>query len=158
MKRTSIIWLILVQWSLAYQWLHAGWEKWIHPDFMQGIGGTLSRFAESASVSWYANFLTTVAAPNATLVGNLVRGGEIAVGIALALGGILMLSTRTHRKLINVILLVANSGGLLMNVAFYLAAGALSPSTAGLNVLMGMLHIIFILVALKEHRQFRSNA
>lgn len=143
MKKVSVVWLVLIQWMLAYQWLEAGWGKWAEPGFMAGIGKSLAGFAAKTPYAWYANFLKSTAIPNATVFGNSIRSGELLVGAALLLAGIVLLTKKRLPPVATWLLIIACFGGALMNLNFYLAAGWSSPSTAGLNVMMGLIELIF---------------
>jgi thiosulfate dehydrogenase (quinone) large subunit len=142
MKRASVTWLVLMQWILAFQWLHSGWGKWSGPGFMNNIGKTLSGFATNNPHGWYSEFLRNTAIPNAELFGNSIRAGEILVGIALVLAGVLLLTKKRLPQTATWVLLVALAGGLLMNINFYFAAGWSSPSTWGINIVMALVHIV----------------
>jgi hypothetical protein len=156
MKRTSIVWLILVQFVLAFEWLHSGWGKWSAPAFMDGIGATLMNFAAKTPYAWYADFLRSTAVPNAQLFGTLIRTGELAVGIALALGGLLLLAQKRVSPGIGWLLVAANLGGALMNLNFYLASGAMSPSGAGINLVMMLIHLVLAGFYVSSRRQLAS--
>jgi uncharacterized membrane protein YphA (DoxX/SURF4 family) len=158
MKKVSVIWLILIQWVLAYQWLHSGWGKWTQIGFMSNISKSLEGFAAKTSYTIYSGFLKSTAIPNAELFGNLIRGGEIAVGIALVLGGILLLKLKHLPTYAIWLVIIAFFGGALMNLNFFLAAGWTSPSTWGVNVVMGLTHLILGLYYLLNRRELNQNA
>ena len=142
MKKTSVVWLVLIQWVLAYEWLHSGWGKWSDPAFMAGIGKSLAGFAAKTPYGWYANFLKSTAIPNAQVFGNVTRSGELLVGTALLLGGIVLLARKRLPAVAIWLVAIACFGGALMNVNFYLSAGWSSPSTSGINLVMGLVELI----------------
>lgn len=156
MKKTSIIWLTLIQFVLAYQWLHSGWGKWSAPGFINNIGSTLAGYATKTPHAWYADFLGTVVVPNAALFGNMIRTGELAVGIALLLGGLLLLKNKKLPTGLSWLLVVANLGGALMNLNFYLATGATSPSSAGINIVMCLTHLVLAGFYASSRRELAS--
>jgi len=95
-SRFAIVWLVL-RLYVGYEWLMAGWEKVISPDWVGPQAGTaLQGFLEGAlskaggahpSVSgWYASFLTNVALPHTALLSNIVAFGELLVGVGLIVG------------------------------------------------------------------------
>lgn len=141
-KQAPILWLVLIQWSIAYEWLTSGWGKFASPDFMNGIGKTLAGFASKTQFEFYANFLNATAVPNPTLFGNVVRCSELAVGLGLTAGGILMLWLKEVPKFVTIILVIALYGGALLNANLYMAAGWSSPSTAGINIIMCLVQAI----------------
>lgn len=142
MKKASVVWLVLIQFVLAYEWLHSGWGKWAEAGFITNIGKTLGGFADKTPYAAYGDFLRSNAIPNAELFGNVIRSGEMLVGIALLLGGILLLYKKNLPQLATWILAIALLGGALMNLNFFLAAGSTSPSTWGVNMVMGFVHLI----------------
>ncbi len=142
MKKVSLTWIVLVQWTLAFEWLHSGWGKFTAPGFMANIEKSLQGFADKTSYTTYAEFLKSVVLPNAETFGNAIRGGEIAVGLALVLAGVILLTKRRLPESATWLVVLAFFGGALMNVNFFLAAGWSSPSTWGINLVMGLLHII----------------
>ena len=149
--RMAWFWLI-VRLYVAYEWFTAGWEKLTgtNIDFTSATFGQKSGawvftslpnnqqvmyfFATSAAKGatgahpavqqWYANFLTTFVAPNATFWSYLITFGELAVGLGLALGCLTG---------------IAAFFGLVMNFN-YLLAGAVST-----NPILGFLALMLIL-------------
>lgn len=142
MKKSSVVWLALIQLVLALEWLHASWGKWVEAGFMANIGKTLTGFAEQAVFPGYGDFLRSIAVPNAELFGNVIRSSEALVGIAFILSALILLYTK--RLPVPAVWLTAAAllGGALMNFNFYLAAGAGNASTWGLNVVMGLIQLI----------------
>lgn len=94
--KMSWLWLI-IRLYVGYEWLSAGWGKitnplWVGPNAGKPITGFLMGAVEKsvgdhpAVASWYAEFITNVALPNAFVFSHLVAIGELLVGIALILG------------------------------------------------------------------------
>lgn len=156
MKKASLIWLVLVQWVLAFEWLHSGWGKWAAPGFMDNIGKTLAGFGSKTPYTTYGSFLNETIVPNAETFGNLIRTGEIGVGLALALAGIILLVQKKLSPLATWLLVVAFLAGALMNLNFFLAAGWSSPSTWGVNLVMGLIHLILGLYYLLNRKDLAS--
>lgn len=138
----NVGWLILVQWVIALQWLMSGWGKFTSTEFMDGFVKTVTVFAAKTPFGFYADFLKGTVLPNAELFANLVRTGELLVGVALAAFGIYYLTQKKLDYAYRLLLVVALFAGVLLNLNFYLAAGWSSPSTAGINVLMGLIQVI----------------
>jgi thiosulfate dehydrogenase (quinone) large subunit len=143
MKKISIVWLILIQGVLALEWLHSSFGKWTDSKFMDGIAKTLEGFAAKSTFPGYPEFLNNVAIPNAQLFGQMIRTGEVAVGIALAISGLIIISKKPLPSVTLWLTVIAFLGGALMNINFFLASGASSPSSWGLNLLMTLVQIIF---------------
>lgn len=119
-KRVSWLWLI-IRIYIGWQWLVAGWEKVINPVWVGDkagvavagfLNGALAKTtgAHPSVAGWYADFIKTVALPNAEIFSYLVSFGELFVGIALILGALTG---------------IAAFFGALMNVN-YLLAGTVS--------------------------------
>lgn len=141
-KQASVIWLVLIQWVMAYEWLQSGWGKFASSGFMDSIGKTLQGFASKTNFGFYADFLNAFAVPNPALFGNVVRFSELAAGLALAVGGFLVLRFNQLPKFVTIILIAALYGGALLNANLYMAAGWSSPSTAGINIVMFLVQAI----------------
>lgn len=154
MQQISSMWLVIVQWALAFEWLHSSWGKWAQPGFIANIQKTLTGFANGTNFHFYANFLNSVAIPHAALFGNLIRIGEASVGIAFALGGIIWIYKYSLPKFLALILAVACLAAALMNLNFFLASGWSSPAGWGLNILMIALELLLASFYIK---QVKSN-
>ena len=153
MKKVSLVWLVLIQWILAFQWLHSAWGKWSSTGFITNIDKTLDGFAAKTPYTAYGDFLSSIAVPNAEAFGNTIRSGEVLVGLALFLGGVLLLFKKRVPSVATWFLVIALFGGALMNLNFFLASGWSSPSTWGINVVMGLTHLtlgIFYILNRKE--------
>lgn len=153
MKKSSSVWMVLVGWSLATQWLQAGWEKWTKPEFMTGIAKTLGLFAAKTPYRWYSSFVTTYLLPHASWLGNVVRASELLIGLDLVLLGVIILGQHTIRRWVATVMTIACYGAALLSLNFYLAAAWSGPSTAGLNVVMGLVEAIlgtYYLLAIRE--------
>ncbi|HEY1014760.1 MAG TPA: DoxX family membrane protein [Herpetosiphonaceae bacterium] len=134
--------LVLRLW-LGYEWLSAGLPKvfgegsaaWIGPKAGAAVTGFLKGALARAQFDpvknpmpevsgWYADFISSVALPNAALFSYLVAFGEVLVGLALILG----LFTRFS----------AAAGG-LMNLNYLLSG------VSGLNPLMLIASVVIIM-------------
>ena len=71
--RMAVVWLILRLW-LGYEWLHAGWGKWVEGGWVgKNAGEGVAGFAQGAMsqttgehpqvTGWYAGFLETWSSP-----------------------------------------------------------------------------------------------
>jgi hypothetical protein len=157
MKTISISWLIFLQLALAFEWLHSALGKWLHPEFMDGIGKTLGTFASKTNHRGYAEFLNSVAVPNAEMFGNMIRVGELAVGLALLLSGLIILKQKQLSLPAAWIITAACFGGALMNINFFLASGWSSPAAWGLNILMAATEIILGIFYLSHRHELQNR-
>ena len=149
-SRMAWFWLI-VRVYVAYEWFTAGWEKltgtsinvttfgqktgsaWVFNSapnnqqvmyFFATSAAKQATGAHPAVQQWYANFLTTFVAPNATFWSYAITFGELAVGLGLLVGCLTG---------------IAAFFGLVMNFN-YLLAGAVST-----NPILGFLALLLIL-------------
>jgi hypothetical protein len=144
MKKESILWLVLIQWVMAFEWLHSAGGKWLNAGFISNIDKSLAGYADKTPYPQYAQFLTDYAVPNARVFGEMIRIGEYMVGIALVLGGLYFLTRGRIPVWAVWAIMAALLGGVLMNLNFFMAAGATSPSTWGVNVIMGLVQMILL--------------
>ncbi len=128
-----------IQGILGYEWFTGGLEK-TGPTYISGMAGTISAFASKNPNGWVKSFLLGTVLPNATAFGYLVLLGEILAGLALMATGILLLIQATHaiQTTVMAVTAIATFGTMIMSYAYWEAAGWLSPSTAGINFVMGL--------------------
>lgn len=126
-----------VQAVLAYEWLMAGWEKIHGGMFVGGMEKSLTAFASKNPLAWVQDFLLSVAVPNAALFGQLVQWGELLLGIGLIVFMLVfLLAPQSIKRMAVAGMIMTLKSGAFLNAVFYLAAGWMSPSTHGLNVVM----------------------
>lgn len=145
------IWLLaFVQGVLGFVWLQAGWEKITDAGYLSGMGKTLAAFASKNPYGWYHDFLVNLAAPNATLFGVTVEVGEVLVGLGLLATAVMAVLPLRHALALTGSILgtIAFAGGALMSINFWLAAGWMSLSTAGENLVMALIQLGFLAAAL----------
>jgi len=152
--------LIMIQLIMAYVWLTSGWNKLTDPEFVRGMSKTLERFAGENPFGYYKSFLTTYAMPNAETFGHLVVWGEIASGAALVVGAITLVYTTEKQfgRLAYVTSSLGLAGGAFLNAMFYFAAGWMSPSTHGLNLVMFLVQIILLQAWLSRFLPRRTSS
>lgn len=150
--------LVAVQVALAYEWWSAGWEKVSSPDFVNGITGTLGYFASKNPFSWYKDFLLGFATNNATAFAYAVQWSQIAIAIVLAVFGAFFVYSKNQKiqKASLCLSVLALLGGIVMNAAFYLAAGWTGPGTHGVNVVMFWTQSILVYIWLYRIEQIKK--
>ncbi len=104
-QRSALVW-IPVRFYLGWLWIEAGWEKVTNPSgvwvgdkagvaitgFLQGALKKTAEFCANPAACypdvqwWYADFINSLALPNAKIFSYMVAYGELAVGIALVVG------------------------------------------------------------------------
>lgn len=145
------VWLLaFVQAVLGFAWLQAGWEKITDAGYLSGLGKTLAAFASKNPYGWYHDFLVNVAAPHATLFGVTVEVGETLVGLGLLATAVVAVLPLRHAlaQTGSILGTIALAGGALMSINFWLAAGWMSVSTAGENMVMALIQLGFLAAAL----------
>ncbi len=148
--KISIKWLQAIQLVLAYEWLSSGLDKFLEDGFMAGIAKTLALFASKTSFGFYGTFLKNYAIPNAELFGNVVRYSEVLIGLGLSISVIAYYGLPSLRRITSLFAAVAGIGGALLNLNLFWAASFSSPSTAGINVVMGWTALIIGIYYLKQ--------
>ena len=138
------LWMVLMQGVIAFEWLKSGIGKFTKPGFMNSIEQTMTVFATKTPHQWYSEFLRANVIPNANYFGNVVRWTEVLVGITLLAAGIALVRQGKLSFLLHKVLLVALLGGALLNLNFYFAAGWSSPSTEGINIVMGLVQLVLV--------------
>lgn len=77
-----------IQLIAAYEFVVSGIDKLASGRFPTDLGATLMAGMGDNPNQWYMNFLHTAIMPHAVIWGYLIEYGELAVGIALLLGGL----------------------------------------------------------------------
>ncbi len=149
MKRIEA-YLALVFLADGFLWLKSGLEKVSTTKFLDGLAGTLAKFASNNPFGWYKGILMNIAVPNALLVGVGVEAGEIFAGVMIVVSGLVILSKRKATPLFKVFLRLGFLAAILLSGSFWLAAGWTSASTESLNLLMLALELVGLTYWLRE--------
>jgi len=131
-------------------WLRSGFEKMAEGKFVSSLGMVLNKFASENPNSAYKEFLLNTAVPNASFFGYAVMWGELFSGITLVGVTLYLLTQRHVNRRLGIIIGLGLIIGFILNLNFWLAAGWMSSSTDGLNLLMMALEAIGLLVVVKE--------
>lgn len=136
----------LVAAVMGVEWLRSGIEKLTASDFPATAGKALAGFASKNPTGWYRDFLTASVIPNATAFGYLIEWAETLTGVALIVtAGILLYRSRGRiATAAETVAGVALLGGALMSWNFWLAAGWMSESTDGVNLVMGLTQLVLL--------------
>jgi len=132
--------ILLITGVLSYEWLHSAYSKF-QPGFIEGMPKTIGFFSLKNPHQFYVDFLKNA---DPQTLGNLTRFAELAVGAGLAIAALALLFKFGPRKVLLAIATLAALGGAFLNLNFYLAAGHTSPSTEGINVVMGLIQLILL--------------
>jgi thiosulfate dehydrogenase (quinone) large subunit len=119
-------------------WLNGGLEKLLNPSFPRQFATSLQAggFITQAP-PFFQDFMRSMVVPNAELVAQLMRAGELTLGIVLILGLLTNLAALGSIALSVVIML--SQGG----VRFGLGLGA--PEFLTINVLVALLSLVILL-------------
>lgn len=131
---------------IGVEWLRSGIEKLVASDFPTTTGKVLAAFASRNPTGWYRDFLTSSVIPNATAFGYLIEWAETLTGVALIVtAGILLYRYRGRIATVaETVAGIALLGGALMSWNFWLAAGWMSESTDGVNLVMGLSQLVLL--------------
>ena len=131
----GMVWVRILVGAL---WLNGGIEKLLNPDFPRQFADTLEvgGFVSQAP-PFFRGFMQSTVVPNAELFAQLVRAGELTVGVALILGFLTNLAAVGSVALSIPILL---SGG-----GVRLGTGLGAPEFITINVLIALISLVILL-------------
>jgi thiosulfate dehydrogenase [quinone] large subunit len=119
-------------------WLNGAVEKFLSPSFTRQFAATLNSGAYiSQAPPWFGNFMRENVLPNAELVAQLVRFGELALGLALVLG--LLTNLAAIGSILFSLTLSISQGGPRLGM------GLGPPEFLDINLLMALLSLIILL-------------
>lgn len=148
MKEQKYLYIIFA--VIGYVFLKSSFGKIEGGKFVEGLAGTLEKFASKNPYPFFKNFLETIAIPNSYIFGVLTMWGELLVGISLILGSLYLIFSKGTNKLVYFGLLLGFFGGMLLNGTFYFASGWISPSTESVNLVMFFVGLVGFLFTLKK--------
>jgi thiosulfate dehydrogenase (quinone) large subunit len=119
-------------------WLNGGIEKLLNPDFPRQFADSLAAGGfVSQAPPFFRGFMQGTVVPNAELFAQLVRAGELTVGIALLLGFLTNL---------------AAIGSIALSISILLSAGGVrlgtglgAPEFININVLVALISLVILL-------------
>jgi len=119
-------------------WLNGGVEKLLNPDFPRQFAASLQAGGfVSQAPPFFQDFMKGYVVPNAELFAQLMRAGELTLGIALIVGLLTNLTAIGSVGLSVVILL--SQGGVR------LGTGLGSPEFLTINVIVALISVIILL-------------
>jgi len=125
-------------------WLNGGIEKLLNPEFPRQFAASLQAGGfVSQAPPFFQDFMETTVVPNAELFAQLVRAGELTVGIALIVGLLTNLACLGSVGLSAMILLSQGGVGL--------GTGLGSPEFLTVNVLVALLSIVILISPGAKH-------
>lgn len=131
----GMVWVRILVGAL---WLNGGIEKLLNPNFPRQFADSLAAGGfVSQAPPFFRGFMQSTVVPNAELFAQLVRAGELTVGIALILGFLTNLAALGSVALSISILLSA--GGVR------LGTGLGAPEFININVLVALISLVILL-------------
>ncbi len=119
-------------------WLNGAVEKFSNPDFPRqlvtslGAGGFISQ-----APPWFQDFMSNNVVPNADLVAQLARFGELALGLALIFG--LLTNAAALGSIILSVAILLSQGGVR------LGTGLAEPEFLTINLLVALISAVILL-------------
>jgi thiosulfate dehydrogenase (quinone) large subunit len=121
-------------------WLNGAIEKLLNPEFPQQFAASLQAGGfVSQAPPFFQEFMRSTVIPNAELFAQLMRAGELALGVALILGLLTNLAALGSVGLSIVIIL--SQGGVR------LGTGLGAPELLTINVVVALLSVVILLSA-----------
>jgi len=119
-------------------WLNGAVEKFSNPDFPRqlatslGAGGFISQ-----APPWFQDFISNSIVPNAELVAQLARFGELALGLALIFG--LLTNAAALGSIVLSVAILLSQGGVR------LGTGLAEPELLTINLLVALISAVILL-------------
>jgi thiosulfate dehydrogenase [quinone] large subunit len=130
--------LLLVRILICAFWLNGGVEKVLNPEFPRKFAASLEAGGfVSQAPPFFQDFMRGYVVPNAELFAQLMRAGELTLGLALVFGLLTNLAAIGSVLLSAVILL--SQGGVR------LGTGLGSPEFLTINVIVALISIVILL-------------
>ena len=130
--------MVWVRVLIGAVWLNGGVEKLLNPDFPRQFAASLQAGGfVSQAPPFFQDFMRGYVVPNAELFAQLMRAGELTLGIALIVGLLTNLAAIGSVGLSVVILL--SQGGVR------LGTGLGSPEFLTINVIVALISVIILL-------------
>lgn len=130
----GMVWVRILVGAL---WLNGGIEKLLNPSFPRQFADSLAAGGfVSQAPPFFQGFMQSTVVPNAELFAQLIRAGELTVGIALILGFLTNLAAIGSVVLsINILL---SAGGVR------LGTGLGAPEFININVLVALISLVIL--------------
>lgn len=132
MSQKMARWLLAaVQAIIGWEWLMSGGNKLLAGTFPQGLADTISSMMKENPDGWYVSFLQHTILPQSVLYGYLIEWTEVAIGVILLGGAVILLSQPRSKGQpqyrLTMVYSIASIGaalvGAFMTVNFHFLAG-----------------------------------
>ena len=130
--------MVWVRVLIGAVWLNGGIEKLLNPEFPQQFATSLQAGGfVSQAPPFFQSFMRGVVVPNAELFAQLMRAGELALGVALILG--LLTNLAALGSVALSIVIAISQGGLR------LGTGLGAPEFLTINVVVALISVVILL-------------
>jgi thiosulfate dehydrogenase (quinone) large subunit len=132
--------MVWVRVLIGAVWLNGGIEKLLNPDFPRQFADSLAAGGfVSQAPPFFQGFMRGTVVPNAELFAQLMRAGELTLGIALILGLLTNLAA-VGSAVLSVMILLSQGG-------VGLGTGLGTPEFLTMNVLIALLSVVVLFSA-----------
>ena len=132
--------MVWVRVLIGAVWLNGGIEKLLNPDFPRQFADSLAAGGfVSQAPPFFQDFMRGTVVPNAELFAQLMRAGELTLGIALILGLLTNLAA-VGSAVLSVMILLSQGG-------VGLGTGLGTPEFLTMNVLIALLSVVVLFSA-----------
>ena len=119
-------------------WLNGAIEKLLSPSFPRQFAASLNAGGYiSQAPPWFQDFMRGTVVPNAELVAQLIRFGELALGLALLLG--LLTNLAAIGSIVSNLVILVSQGGV------QLGTGLGPPEFLDINLLVALISLVILL-------------
>jgi thiosulfate dehydrogenase [quinone] large subunit len=131
----GMVWVRLL---VGAVWLNGAVEKLLNPEFPQQFAASLEAGGfVSQAPPFFQDFMRGVVVPNAELFAQLMRAGELALGVALILG--LLTNFAAVGSVVLSIVIMLSQGGVRLGM------GLGAPEFLTINVVVALLSVVILL-------------
>jgi thiosulfate dehydrogenase [quinone] large subunit len=132
--------MVWVRVLIGAVWLNGGIEKLLNPDFPRQFADSLAAGGfVSQAPPFFQGFMRGTVVPNAELFAQLMRAGELTLGIALILG--LLTNLAAFGSAVLSVMILLSQGGV------GLGTGLGTPEFLTMNVLIALLSVVVLFSA-----------
>jgi thiosulfate dehydrogenase [quinone] large subunit len=129
--------MVWVRVLIGAVWLNGGIEKLLNPDFPRQFADSLAAGGfVSQAPPFFQNFMQSTVVPNAELFAQLMRAGELTLGIAMILG--LLTNFAAAGSVALSVMILLSQGGV------GLGTGLGTPEFLTMNLLIALLSVVVL--------------
>ena len=131
----SIAWIRIL---VGAVWLNGAAEKFLNPEFPRQFAASLSAGGYiSQAPPWFQGFMRDNVVPNAELAAQLMRLGELALGLALVFG--LLTNLAAVGSIVLSLMILLSQGGVR------LGTGLATPELLTINLFIALISLVILL-------------